>query len=154
MFLGSYTCKLDQKYRFRIPTSFREELEKNSSGICLYKGIDGCYILSTKEDFMKLISELSKINSINPDKKLQMAKRLILQFYKDLDEDSQGRCVLPKAIREDQDFNFDGELLFSGMGTHIEIWSKSKYEKMYENISYDDALLAIQNMNEGNKDGI
>lgn len=147
MFFGSSSCKLDQKNRFRIPASFKEELQKKNSSICLYKGIGGCYILSTKSDFENLITQLSDINPINPDKKLQAAKRLILQHYKDLEEDNQGRSVLPKSIRDDKDFEFDGELLFCGMGEHIEIWSKSKYERMYNNEDYDEALEVIMNLN-------
>jgi len=74
-----------------------------------------------------------QIMSIRPttaeaNQRKQMSQRLILGQSVRLEMDKDGRIVMP--IRQRQKLGLtEGEVVFSGVGDHFEIWAASTYEE-------------------------
>ena len=74
------------------------------------------------------VEKLNEIHSGDP--KLLAAKRKILSSIEQLQEDEQGRTLLPASFR--QAAKIQKEVVTIGMGNYIEIWAKEVYDKVNE----------------------
>ena len=120
MFLGEYSHSCDSKNRLRLPTKFKKE---SGSGFVLTKGSDGCVFVMPKD---KLDSIFEKANQLPMfDSSVQKPLRLLFSSACELEEDAQGRFLLPQSLKE-----FAGikkEVVFVGAGTRIELWAKERW---------------------------
>ena len=62
--------------------------------------------------------------------------RFFLSGATECEIDKQGRFLLPNNLREYA--NLEKEAVIIGVGTRLEIWNKSIWEKCDENISADE----------------
>ena len=120
MFLGEYSHSCDSKNRLRLPSKFKKE---SGSGFVLTKGSDGCVFVMPKD---KLDSIFEKVNQLPMfDSSVQKPLRLLFSSACELEEDAQGRFLLPQSLKE-----FAGikkEVVFVGTGTRIELWAKERW---------------------------
>lgn len=123
MFLGEYAHQLDEKNRLRLPSKFKKELGKN---YIVLKGTNGClFVFSSallNELFVNKLKEASLFDSA-----LQKPMRLLLSSAYEVEEDNQGRVLLPKNLREYA--SLKKNLVFIGVGTHIEIWQEKRFQE-------------------------
>lgn len=120
MFLGEYSHSCDSKNRLRLPSKFKKE---SGSGFVLTKGSDGCVFVMPKD---KLDSIFEKVNQLPMfDSSVQKPLRLLFSSACELEEDAQGRFLLPQSLKD-----FAGikkEVVFVGTGTRIELWAKERW---------------------------
>ena len=128
MFLGEYKHQTDEKWRLRMPTAFKKLLGKN---YIITKGTSGCLFVFSASGAKELLADKLKETSLF-DAKLQKATRLLFSSAFEVEEDNQGRMLLPKALREFAKLNKD--VVFIGVGTHIEIWDDKAWNN-YQNDS-------------------
>ncbi|NLZ15988.1 MAG: division/cell wall cluster transcriptional repressor MraZ [Erysipelotrichaceae bacterium] len=130
MFFGSYNHTLDEKGRLMIPRKMREQV-----GEVLYimQGYDGSLSLYTETRYQALVEEYSRL-SFNQSK---VRDYLRLQFAStfEIEIDKLGRIQLPTALLSK--FNISRDVMVLGIGDHIEIWDKTKYED-YENLKRNE----------------
>ena len=139
MFLGEYKHQLDEKSRFRIPTSLKKEL---GSEYVITKGMNGCLFVFSKNNLQKQFEE--KLNNISLfDETAQRPLRLLFSSAFYVEEDNQGRVLMPKALREFA--GLEKNIVFLGVGSHIEIWSEDNLEEYIKtNESFDSVLQGLK----------
>lgn len=134
MLNGEYFHSCDQKYRLRLPAKLKKDF---SDGCFVTKGCDGCLFIFSAKQFEALSQKLDSLPIF--DSKAQRPLRLLLSSAFEVEEDNQGRFLLPQALRE-----FAGitkEVVFIGVGNRAELWSKEKWTEYNQNAgNFDDCL--------------
>jgi len=123
MLFGEYFHQIDEKGRVRIPPKLRTRLGDNP---VITKGTAGCLFLFSREVFEQKI--LAKVDDV-PISDIESAKplRILFSSANELDEDGQGRSLLPKNLREFA--KIKKEIVFIGVGSRAEIWAREEYDK-------------------------
>ena len=139
MLIGTYNHQLDQKNRFRIPTKFKETL---GNELVLTVGSGGALELFSKDLFEENV--LSKMGNISLfDEVAQKSLRILLSSAHELEEDNQGRFLMPKSLKT------HGKILKNiviiGVGKRVEIWAEEEWLKYSENLDTQKELEALKN---------
>ncbi len=95
MLLGEYFHQIDTKGRVRIPAKLKSALGEN---FMVTKGTAGCLFVFSQDELTATIDKLRAV----PLSDVAAAKplRLIFSSAQGLEEDNQGRCMIPKNLRE------------------------------------------------------
>ncbi len=121
MFFGEYNYQLDEKNRIRIPSKLRNEF---AGSYIVTKGTNHSLFVFAKDYFQTQF--LDKLNSVPTfDSEAQRPIRALLSSSFEVEEDKQGRFVLPTNLR-----NFAGiskNIVFVGVGNRLEIWSEDNW---------------------------
>lgn len=140
MLFGGYDHKIDKKGRVFIPSAFREELGE-SFIIC--RGIYGkcCLCVYSKEEWKLLVEKIGTL----PSSKSSTVKRFLYDGAFNVEFDTQGRILVPPALREYA--NFDSEVHIIGMDTNLEIWDKSKWQDESETTTLESISTVMEELN-------
>ncbi|MCH2044673.1 MAG: division/cell wall cluster transcriptional repressor MraZ [Saprospiraceae bacterium] len=142
-FLGEYTCKLDNKGRFRIPTPLLKQLhELAKEGFVLNRGFEQCLVLYPTRTWKGITQELEKLNMYV--KKNRDFVRYFFRGASQLEVDKQNRLLVPKSLQTYAALK--NEIILFSYFNRIEIWSSSKYEELLMNEPSDFGDLAEEVM--------
>ena len=130
MYFGSFAHNLDDKGRLMIPRKMREELGYK---VYIMKGFEGSLSLYDESGYQKLVNEFTRL-SFNQQKVRDYLRLQFASTY-EMDVDKLGRVQLPSALLTK--YGISKEVLVLGIGDHIEVWDKAKYEE-YENSIRDN----------------
>lgn len=130
MYFGSFAHNLDDKGRLMIPRKMREELGYK---VYIMKGFEGSLSLYDESGYQKLVNEFTRL-SFNQQKVRDYLRLQFASTY-EMDIDKLGRVQLPSALLTK--YGISKEVLVLGIGDHIEVWDKAKYEE-YENSIRDN----------------
>ncbi|MBO6261563.1 MAG: division/cell wall cluster transcriptional repressor MraZ [Bacilli bacterium] len=130
MYFGSFAHNLDDKGRLMIPRKMREELGYK---VYIMKGFEGSLSLYDESGYQKLVNEFTRL-SFNQQKVRDYLRLQFASTY-EMEVDKLGRVQLPSALLTK--YNISKEVLVLGIGDHIEVWDKAKYEE-YENSIRDN----------------
>jgi MraZ protein len=133
-FTGEHTQKVDGKGRMSIPADFRRVLESGDPdwtpertprmyllyGDHLKNQLHGY----TVAEFAKVVDQINALPRGSESKKV--LSRLFIGQSIRLDVDKDGRTVMPIKQREKLGIT-EGELTFSGLGDHFEIWKAETF---------------------------
>ena len=135
MFFGEYKQLLDEKCRMRISAKLKRGLEKD---YVITKGTNGCLFVFNKSYFeTEFLEKLSKVPTFNAS--AQKPVRALLSSTYEVEEDSQGRFVLPTNLKEFAQISKN--IVLVGSGHRIEIWSEEKWnDYMGGNLNFDDLV--------------
>ena len=133
-FTGEHTQKVDGKGRMSIPADFRRVLEAGdpewTTGLSprMYL-LCGDHLKNqlhgyTGDEFNKVVDQINALPRGSANKK--KLSRLIIGQSIRLDVDKDGRTVMPIKQRQKLGLT-DGELTFSGLGDHFEIWKAETF---------------------------
>ena len=123
LLIGTYRHQLDQKNRFRIPTKFKEVL---GSELVLTIGSGGALELFSASELDA--SVLSKMDNISLfDETAQKSLRLLLSSAHELEEDNQGRFLMPQSLKAHA--NILKNIVIIGVGKRVEIWAEEKWNE-------------------------
>ena len=141
MFDGEFYHTLDAKGRLILPARFREEL---GGSFMITRGLDGCLFVYTQLEWQALDEKLQKLPLIN-----KWARELTRFFHVGVTQcepDKQGRILVPAGLRTYADLK--KEVCMVGVGKHIEIWDKERWENNMSDISenMDGLLDGMQDM--------
>ena len=121
-FIGTYEHTLDNKNRLTLPSKVFAKLSKT---IVANKGLDECLELRNMEDFQNFITKLDKYSAMKKD--VRVVKRHLLGDAADIEIDGAKRILLPTHLL--QKTNIKKDVVIIGVGDHLEIWDKEKFEK-------------------------
>ena len=123
MFFGEYNYQIDEKNRVRIPSKLRAELDNN---YIITKGTNHSLFIFSKEFFTtQFVNKLNNIPTF--DIEAQKPIRALLSSSFEVEEDKQGRFVIPANLREFANINKD--VVFVGVGQRLELWSKENWDR-------------------------
>ena len=128
MFMGEYNHSIDAKGRLIIPSKFRDML---GDEFVVTKGLEGCLFVFEKYDFESFMDKLNEKSDL--EAKVRKIKRFFISGAQEMEPDKQGRMLVPPTLREYA--GLEKEVVFAGLGGHIEIWDKSKWDDV---TSFDD----------------
>ena len=140
MFLGTYEHLVDDKNRVRIPPKFRKEMQ---DGMVISKGNDGCLFLLPKKQFDVVLSKVENVPMF--DSAAQVPLRALFSSACEVEEDAQGRFLLPINLKT---FTYiKKEIVFIGVGSRVEIWSKERWQDYSNKASsnFDQVLEGLKN---------
>ena len=127
MFMGTYEHGLDAKGRVIVPAKLREDLGES---FVVTLGLDGCLFAYPMSEWEKFIDKLKELPGT---KEARMLQRHCPAKAAPCEVDKQGRTLLPAKLREYA--GLEKEIVFVGVLSKIEIWSKKRWE---DNDDYDN----------------
>ncbi len=148
-FLGEYEVTMDAKGRFLLPAGFKKQLGEESVGqFVINRGIETCLTLYPMQVWEPIFSEVSKLNEFDP--KVRQFRRYFLNGATNIELDSAGRLLIPKALMEYA--GLEKDVVLVSAVDKIEIWDKTKYNKFFESFSPESySELANEVMNKNNE---
>ena len=126
MFMGEFTCKIDDKGRFMLPSKFREILQEDE--FVITRGLDNSIDLFPSSEWENIENELRKLK--RTDSKHRAYQRFVLSAATKLTVDKQGRVNLPNSLTEHAKINKN--IIVTGMVDKIEIWAEEIWKEYIE----------------------
>lgn len=137
MFMGTYGHSIDAKGRVIVPAKFREVL---GDSFVVTLGLDGCLFVYPEEEWEDFVKQLKELPGSKEARKLQ---RYFMAGAAPCDVDKQGRVLIPSNLREK--VGLDKDVVFVGVMSKIEIWSKERWE---DNNDFDNVDDIAEHMSE------
>jgi MraZ protein len=113
-----------------FPARLRRQLEKVlHHGLVVNRDIfENCLVLYPKPEWDKVNSEMTQLSRYN--RKHQLFQRKFMKGATIVDLDSSGRLNVPAALLEYAgiDLTKGNEVIVSGLGEKVEIWTKEAYD--------------------------
>ncbi|QNM93717.1 division/cell wall cluster transcriptional repressor MraZ [Mycoplasma sp. Pen4] len=138
---GQQLRNIDDKNRVVMPPVFRDQL---GSIFYLTIGFDGNAELRSKNAYQEYVSIIE--NKSRFDAKVRTLSRYIMGNTFELTIDNQNRVMLPKLIIDQ--LSIQKEVIFVGVGSLVELWSKEKYDEITNKITGDDIAALAQLISE------
>ena len=141
--VGEYSCTLDSKGRFLMPTGLRKQLPiGEKQDYMLNKGLDDCLVLYPIKVWEQ---ELARIQALNMyETKNRAFARIFLSGAASLSLDASDRGLIPKHLAEK--VNLSKDIILLAQIDRIEVWDQGAYEKWIADPGYDIAALAEEVM--------
>ena len=134
MLIGTYRHNIDSKNRIRVPSKFKAVIGVN---FVVTMGTDKNLYIFSKEKFDELYQKLTSIAIF--DEEAQKPIRKFLSSAFEVDEDTQGRHLLPKELCSYAEL--EKEIVFVGVGNRVEIWSEQNWNKANDDTKIDFSIL-------------
>ena len=135
MFIGSHIHNLDDKNRLSVPKKWKTLLGNN---VVLTTGLDKSLFLFNKKDWLIIYNKINTLSLL--DKKSRDFSRFMLSNAFEIEIDKHNRILIPEILKSFAELK--DEIVFSGVGDRLEIWSKSKFDNLIKNINKDADNLA------------
>ena len=104
--------------------SFREELQRRSDQAPMLTRWSKHLQLYPYEDWCERESQFLAMPSVDPN--VEKLRRLIVSGANPSKIDAQGRLLIPPLLRTHA--GIEREVTIAGVGTHIEIWDKVRFD--------------------------
>ena len=128
--LGEHKCKIDVKGRLMFPARLRRQLENIiHHGLVINRDIfENCLVLYPKPEWDKVNGEMTQLSRYN--RKHQVFQRKFMKGATLVDLDSSGRLNVPTALLDYAgiDLSKSNEIVVSGLGEKVEIWTVEAYQ--------------------------
>ena len=128
--LGEHKCKIDAKGRLMFPARLRRQLENIiHHGLVINRDIfENCLVLYPKPEWDKVNGEMTQLSRYN--RKHQVFQRKFMKGATLVDLDSSGRLNIPTALLDYAGIDLikSNEIIVSGLGEKVEIWTVEAYQ--------------------------
>lgn len=133
MLIGQYEHSLDVKGRLIMPVKLRADIGER---FIISKGLDGCLFVFSQAEWSNFETKLKELPLTN--KNARDFVRFFLSGATECELDKLGRFLIVNNLRTYA--GIEKEVIIIGVGTRLEIWDKSKWEKYNseDNLSPDD----------------
>lgn len=133
MLIGQYEHSLDVKGRLIMPAKLRADIGER---FIISKGLDGCLFVFSQTEWSNFEAKLKELPLTN--KNARDFVRFFLSGATECELDKLGRFLIVNNLRTYA--GIEKEVIIIGVGTRLEIWDKSKWEKYNseDNLSPDD----------------
>lgn len=135
MFRGRYDHAIDGKGRTSLPSRFREVLAaQGESRLVITTGLDPCLVAYSMTEWTAFEDRLSKLPQLDP--MVAMLRRIYVSGAIETEVDKLGRLLIPQTLRDHA--GLEREALWAGMGRHVELWSKDRFEALRAQVLGDE----------------
>ncbi|MCL2177586.1 MAG: division/cell wall cluster transcriptional repressor MraZ [Firmicutes bacterium] len=125
LFTGTYEHQLDDRGRMRMPAKMRLHLGEK---FWLLRGWNNFLLVLPTAEIEKIKNKIKNVPITNVA--AGKALRILLANAYEIEEDAQGRFVVPDRLK--QYSNLSKDIVVTGVGKYCEIWDKSTYEKLQD----------------------
>ena len=122
-----------------MPAKLRQDM---GDKFIVTKGLDGCLFAFSQEEWLNFETKLKALPL--SDRNARNFVRFFLSGATECELDKQGRFLIPNNLRNAG--NLEKEVIIIGVGTRLEIWNKSTWEKCDEDISADEIAENMANL--------
>ncbi len=129
MLMGTHFHSMDAKGRMNFPTKIKDVIGET---FVITKGFDDCIFVYSVEDFQILVEKIKAL-PLSKGRKLQ---RFFMASACEITVDKLGRIVIPQPLREHA--NLEREIVVVGVSDRAEIWDKSSWEEINNNVSQEE----------------
>jgi|GEM_PF-221014 len=147
--VGEYLARLISGHRIVIPNRIRTEL---GTEFYISKGYEGSLILVSQVKWLELVKPLTSGSFFRAD--VRDTLRFLAGSAFKLEADSQGRIIIPPALREYSGIKFvpsqRREVVLTGLINYVEIWEKQRWEKKQSELEKNAGAIAekvLSNLN-------
>jgi MraZ protein len=146
MFRGINKVSLDGKSRMALPARSRELMLASGTGqlILTIDLREKCLMLYPLPEWEKVQTTLTGLANVRSD--IRLVQRLLIGHATDGDLDSQGRVLIPKALREYA--LLKKRLVLLGQGNKIEIWDEAQWQERLEGWLDSDVIQSLDEIDE------
>jgi len=127
-FRGQSIHRLDAKGRLRIPTKFREVLQKHYTDTLIVTQWGPCLGAFPLELWDQIEQKAANFSLVDP--KQQDFKRYFISSAQECPFDNQGRILIPPVLREYA--GLGQEVFLAGTLNNFEIWDKGRWDRQME----------------------
>ncbi len=131
VFRGQHHHTIDEKGRIIFPANFRKIFTDHCDNHMFITNWDGCLIVFPYAEWRNIEEEISKKRIL--DKKFRDFQRFFMSGAVDCTLDSQGRVLIPPALRSYA--GLEKDIILVGMLKNIEIWHKDRFEQRVKTAS-------------------
>jgi MraZ protein len=131
-FLGEYEATVDAKGRFLLPANLKKQMPDGTNVLVINRGMDDCLWMYLLDDWRKVEDRLREVNPYD-SRENRMVRKALIAGAVYVEFDSAGRINLPKVLGEYA--GLDKDIVLAGDIDKIEIWDKSRYEKLFESLT-------------------
>ena len=124
-FRGQSLNRLDPKGRLRIPTKFREVLQKHYTDGLIVTLLGECLVAYPPETWEAIEDKAQELSQVQPEQRDFL--RYFISNAEECEFDNQGRILIPPLLRERA--GLDKEVLIAGVLKSFEIWDKAAWDK-------------------------
>ncbi len=139
MLIGEYSHNVDAKGRVFIPAKYRADL---GSSFVVTKSADGSIRAHTAKSWERYVNAFSGATA-----EMNNLRRLICAGAVELEMDSQGRVMLPEALRKHAVITDKVQII--GMLDWVEFWNPEKYEAVTSNMTAEMEIQMLSGLNLG-----
>jgi MraZ protein len=126
MLWGSYSAKIDEKSRLRLPAKFRRDLPETQDNSYYVTSDDGkCAQIYPIPVWERVAQKFQEPPRMDPAK---IKFQRVTSYYGLLTQmDPQGRILIPASLRDDAQIN--GDVVVIGKSDHLEVWNDELFRK-------------------------
>ncbi|HYK90990.1 MAG TPA: division/cell wall cluster transcriptional repressor MraZ [Acidobacteriota bacterium] len=126
MLLGSFQAKIDEKFRLKIPARFRKDMAESEDNTYFVTSDDGrCAQIYPMAVWERIAQKFLEAPRFEPAK---LKYQKFTNYYGlSTEMDSQGRILIPQALREDAQIS--GDVIVIGKTDHLEVWNNEVIRK-------------------------
>ena len=134
MFRGRYEHAIDGKGRTSLPSRFRDVLVAvGDSRIVLTTGLEACVVAYPYGEWIAFEERLARLPQF--DASVSMLRRVYVSGAVECEIDKLGRLLVPAALRKHA--GLGREVLWAGMGSHVELWDRARHEALRADVLGD-----------------
>lgn len=124
MLRGSYTARVDEKGRLKIPAAFLAVLREKDGEHYFVTSYNGQFArIYPLDEWIRLEKRLAQAGSVNPARKKFL--NLVNYYGQQVSIDKQGRILLPAVLRDSA--GVKGEVTVLGSINCIDVWNRQRY---------------------------
>lgn len=127
MFRGRYEHTIDVKGRISVPAKFRELLSSQYSESLIITNFDQCLWAYPAAEWKVVEDKIASLPQFRPEVKAM--QRFFVSAASECPLDKQGRIIVPPTLRDYA--SLDKDCVMVGMSRRIEIWSKARWEQVF-----------------------
>lgn len=131
-FLGEYEATVDAKNRFLLPAALKKQMPEGTQMLVINRGMDDCLWMYLLDDWKEVEDRLRQVNPYD-SRDNRMVRKALIAGAVYVEFDSAGRLNLPKNLIDYA--GLDKEIVLAGDIDKIEIWDKSKYDKLFDSLT-------------------
>lgn len=136
MFRGSYTARIDEKSRLKVPSDFRRLVEEHFGRQVFVTSLDGrCARVYPMPTWLEIEQKLGG-TGVMRDPATQGFFQRSNYFGQAAEIDNQGRILIPPRLREAADMS--GEVDVIGNFDYFEIWNHARMASKVEQEPFDE----------------
>ena len=136
MFRGSFSTRIDDKGRLKVPNAFRSLFESKYGRELFLTSLTGEYVrIYPMPVWLELEAKLGAVPTTHPSRTRFLDR--INYFGQAGELDAQGRVIIPPRLREAATMDGDADVI--GQYSYLDVWNHERFLNKLQRDAYTDA---------------